>query len=216
MAKKRNLNAEIDRRLTDAGIPHYSEPIYRVSASAFTKAIRRGKASSGKNAWMVDLHSKSEYKGMKTYLSRDGKAGVAITRDGDVVSVFSAGKAGGAKPNAMGSLIPFAVEHGGRKLDCYAVDSIRNLPNLYARYGARATGKVSFDPEYAPPGWDGVTKPKVVAMTLPRSLTGVINSYNNEAKVDLKKVKSYRSYDRMLAARDRELSGASSLLPNMG
>ena len=165
---------------------------------------------------MVDLHTKKEYKGMRTYLSKDGKAGVAITRSGDVVSVFSAGRAGGAKANAMGSLIPFAIAHGGKKLDCFAQDSVRNLPNLYARYGAKATGKVAFNPDYAPPGWDGESKPPVVAMTLPRTIDAMEKAYDREAYVDLKKVKTYKSYDRMLKARDMALSGQQAVMPGIG
>lgn len=207
MAKRRDLNAELDRRLTDAGIPHYSEPIYRVSASAFTKAIRRGKVGAGRNGWMVDLHTKSQYKGMKTYLSRDGKAGVAITKDGDVVSVFN----GGSKRGALGSLIPFAVAHGGKKLDCYG----GGLQNQYAKFGAKATGKVKFNPEYAPPGWDGREFP-VVAMYLPRTLDKVISEYDGGRTVQLDKVKTYKSYDRMLTARDRAMNGQSALMPGIG
>lgn len=207
MAKRKDLNAEIDARLTKAGIPHYSEPIYRVSASAFTKAIRKGKASIGKNGWMVDLHTKEEYKNMKTYLSRDGKAGVAITKDGDIVSVFN----GGNKKGAMGSLIPFAIAHGGVKLDAYG----GGLQNMYARYGGVVTGKTPFNKEYAPPGWDGSEFP-VVAMYMPRTLTGVINRYNPKPNISLSSVKTFRSYDKMLADRDRKMNGQVGLISNLG
>ena len=225
MAKRRDLNAKLDKRLTDAGIPHYQEPIYRVTASAFTKAIRRGKFTSGKNAWMVSLHEKSEYKTMKCFLSRDGKTGMAITKDGDVVSLFSAGSAGGAKKNAMGSLIPFAVAHGGRKLDCYAQkDKYKNLATLYSRYGARATGKTPFNPAMAPPGWDGESKPPVVAMILPKSLTEVIDKYDKGHVVTVRRLKTYEDtgegwensgYKHMLDARDRKLARERKLIPNV-
>ena len=55
---------------------------------SFTKAIRRAQLANS-NGWMVDAHPKEKYKGMKLYLSRDGKVGVAIKKDGTVTSLFS-------------------------------------------------------------------------------------------------------------------------------
>ena len=48
---------------------------------------------------------------------------------------------------------------------------------MYARYGARATGKVAFNSEYAPADWDGKSYPNVVAMVLPKSVEDVIYTY---------------------------------------
>ena len=162
---------------------------------------------------MVDAHTKAEYKGMKTYLTRDGKAGVAIKPDGDVVSLFSISK----ERNSMGKLIPFAVAHGGRKLDCYG----GGLQNMYARFGAKAKGKVAFNAEYAPYLWrrqseefrnNAANRPDVVAMTLPKSLTSLIRQYDRDARVDLSKVRTYAEYDDMTRARDRALDGRSAAL----
>lgn len=183
--------------------------MYRASAGSFLKAIRRGKASQGANGWMVDLHTKKEYKGMKCFLTPDGKTGVAIKRNGDVVSVFTTS----GKRNSMAKIIPFAVANGGRKLDCYAFTSGKSLHNMYGRFGAKAHGKMEFDPQYNPvfqrtarlnPGTRRPTH--VVAMSLPSSLGAVIRAYNGERKIDLGKVKSYDDYDKMMGHRDAAIA----------
>lgn len=106
----------------------------------------------------------------------------------------------------MGKLIPFAVAPGGRRLDCFG----GGLQHLYARFGARPTGKTHFDEAYAPPGWDGKSKSPIVAMRLPDSLNGVVRAYNPRAKVNLNKVRYYSSYDDMEASSGKR--GALNIL----
>lgn len=212
--KPKDLNASLSARLAKAGIPHYKEPIYRASVKSFTKAIRRAQLANS-NGWMVDAHTKEKYKGMKLYLSRDGKVGVAIKKDGNVTSLFSMA---GRGSNAMGSLIPFAVAHGARKLDAFAAKGKTNLPSMYARFGARATGRMEFNPEYAPNLWkmkdeafknDPANHPDVVAMTLPKSLNSLIRRYNRDASVNVGRLKTFDDYDEMRNDRDRKLSGVN-------
>lgn len=159
---------------------------------------------------MVDLHSKSEYKRMRCFLTPDGKTGVAIKRDGDVVSVFSTS----GKRGAMAKIIPFAVANGGRKLDCYAFsDGRSSLHNMYGRFGAKAHGKMTFDPQYnsvfqrTAQANPGMRRPShVVAMTLPSSLAGVMRAYNADRKIDLGRVRSYDDYDKMMDDRNAHLA----------
>lgn len=200
MSKARDLNKEIDRRLTMAGIPHTEREIYRVNPSRFYRAIRKAK-KSGINSWMVDLHTKKEYAGMKCYVTKDGQSGVCVTKDGDVVSLFSRS----SEPNAMGKLIPFAIAHGGRKLDCYG----DKLQNMYARYGAVAISQTPFNEEYAPDDWDGVRKPPIVAMILPSTISEIERRYDEGRRVNMRKVKMFpdkkSGYDEMIAYRDKQL-----------
>lgn len=186
-------------------MPHLGESMRRVNAREFHQAIAKGKKTS--NSWMVDVHSVREYRKMKCYLSASGNAGVAIKRNGDVVSVFSSAKGS----NAMGKLIPFAVEMGGKKLDCYANGRNGGLASMYARYGARATGKVAFNSEYAPADWDGKSYPNVVAMVLPKSVDDVINRYDPKRSVNLNRLKEYDDYDEMINARNRRMTGDKAL-----
>lgn len=161
---------------------------------------------------MVDAHTKAEYKGMRTYLTRSGNAGVAITKDGDVVSLFAKGGSGN-----MAKLIPFAVAHGGRKLDAYAKRVDTGLHNQYARFGAKATGRVAFNAEYAPNLWkakdaafkdDPRNRPDVVAMTLPRSLGALIRAWDADRKIDIDKVRMFGDYDDMIRDRDMRILNA--------
>lgn len=153
---------------------------------------------------MVDNHGHAGYKGIRTYLTRDGKAGFAIEKDGNVVSVFSTVKGS----NALGKLIPFAVEHGGRKLDCFGM----GLQNMYARYGAKAVARTAFNDEFAPDGWDGQSRPDIVAMTLPRSINTISRVYDKDRRVDISKVPMYPDYDSMQRARDRSMTRGGNAL----
>ena len=145
---------------------------------------------------MVDTHSRKQYKGMRAYLSTDGLMGVAITSDGDIVSVFSRSKSRGA----VNKLIAFAVANGGRKLDAYA----GGLQTMYGRLGARAHARVPFDDRYAPKDWDG-NRYDVVAMSLPKTLGGVVKAYRDKGKLDITEVPYAKDYGDMLARRDREM-----------
>lgn len=145
---------------------------------------------------MVDAHSRKQYKGMKAYLSTDGTMGVAITSDGDIVSVFSRSKSKGA----VNKLIAFAVTNGGRKLDAYA----GGLQTMYGRLGARAHARVPFDKNFAPKDWDG-NEYDVVAMSLPKTLSGVVKAYRDKGKLDITEVPYAKDYGAMLARRDREM-----------
>ena len=208
MASKRkapNLNKDIDASLSKAGIPHTEREIYRVNPGRFLKAIKKGKKAN-KSGWMVDVHTKAEYAKMKCYLTADGQSGICVTKDGDVVSLFSRSK----EKNAMGKLIPFAVAHGGRKLDCYA----NGLQNMYARYGAKAIAQTPFNVDYAPDDWDGTSTNPVVAMTLPSSIAEIIRVYDGDARADISKAKEFadkeNGYGQMKAYRDKKMSQKTS------
>lgn len=198
--RSRALSMRVDRTLREHGITPTNQAITQVSASKFHAAISSGKQHA-KHGWMVDVHTVKEYRGMRCYLTADGKSGIAIKRDGNVVSLFSAG--GGGK---LGKLLPFAVAAGGRKLDCFG----GGLQNMYAVYGARATGQTPFNDEFAPEGWDASEgRPPVVAMTLPSSLEELVKSYNKAATVNMSKVRVFHGddgYDRMIEDRDKRLS----------
>ena len=184
------VNAALER----AGIPHNNLSLNRVTPKEFHAAISKGKAAN-KHGWKVDLHTEKEYGRMRLYLTSDGNAGIAIKRNGDIVSVFSAVP----RTNSMGKLIPYAVELGGKKLDCFG----DKLAAMYGRYGAKPTGRVAFNDKYAPDGWDGQERPDVYAMVMPSSLDGVISSYNRDAEVVASKVKLFKSYDSMIRNRNK-------------
>lgn len=178
------------------------------TASEFRRAIASAKRANA-HGWMVDVHTLAEYRDMRCFIAEDGRSGVAVKKDGDIVSVFSTGR------NRLGKLIPYAAARGGRKLDCYG----QGLQNMYARFGAKATGKTPFNEQYAPDDWDGVSHPYIVAMKVP-TLDTIVKNYDHEARVDLDKVRTFRDdaresgYDKMITARDASLTprGAVGLI----
>lgn len=77
---------------------------------------------------MVSVHDIDYYKTSKLFLTEDRKSGIAISPDGDIVSLFS----GVLKDSRMEKLMLFALSNGGNKLDCF--DAIefkqRGLPTF--------------------------------------------------------------------------------------
>jgi 8-oxo-dGTP pyrophosphatase MutT (NUDIX family)/predicted ABC-type ATPase len=113
---------------------------------AFHKALNAAKVTNPFAA-AVAVYTPAEYSQMKTFLTPDGKGGVAIKPDGDIVSVF---KAAGGPDGMADAALKLAVQNGGAKLDCY--DTV--LPTLYAKNGFRVVSRLKFDPAQAPPDWD--------------------------------------------------------------
>jgi hypothetical protein len=86
-----------------------------------------------------------------------GKVGYALDPQGDIENVFSNDQPGGGREALF-----HAISQGGVTLDCF--DGY--LPELYTQYGFHETGRVRFNREYAPPGWnyDKYDDPDVVMM----------------------------------------------------
>lgn len=188
----KKLNKLLDNRIPP--ISHTSQMVVPVNGSDFKSAISAEKIRN-KRGWMVDVHD--DYSGMKCFLTSDGKSGIAVTKDGDIISVFSSV----AGDKRLEKLIPIAIENGGIKCDCYG----GGLQDIYARYGATATGKVPFNKDYAPSDWDGKSEYPVVAMKFPESVDKSIKYYNRNVFIDMKKVKAFDDYEKMLLDRDKRL-----------
>ena len=81
------------------------------------------------------------------YVTDDGRSGLAVKEDGDIVSVFSDG---GGKTHSM---LALAVQQGGTKLDAF--DTV--LPDIYAISGFKEVGRDAWNEEYMPEGWSKET-----------------------------------------------------------
>jgi hypothetical protein len=160
------INEADQHALNARGIPTpaYLELSGDNAASVFSKSITKAKEANPNGA-AVYVYADDDYKKMRLFVTEDGKAGVAIKRDGDIVSVFNT--PGGLKGVAF-SALHLAVQNGGRKLDAF--DTV--LPIIYAKAGFSAVSRLKWDDSQAPSNWDKKTfkafnngEPDVVFMT---------------------------------------------------
>ncbi len=99
-----------------------------------------------------------ELVGKQVHLAHNGTVGFVLTRDGDLQNLFN----NGGPRGAAREVIFDGIKAGGKTLDAF--DGY--LPKLYTQYGFVETGRLPFNDEYAPAGWnferDG--RPDVVFM----------------------------------------------------
>lgn len=112
----------------------------------FYDAIGQAKANNDHGAF-VTQHEISDYAKMRLFITTDKKAGIAITEDNNIVSIFN----GGEKRGALKTLLPLAIEQGGRKLDNY---NSPKLSAMYELYGFNPVSKVKFNSKFAPDDWN--------------------------------------------------------------
>lgn len=163
------------------------------NAQRFADAITESKKASGAVGAAVYVYPVQDYQGMRLFLAADGKSGVAIKPDGDIVSVFSNGGAGR-------SVMELAIAAGGTKLDAF--DTI--LPQFYSAHGFVATSRLTWNDSQAPEGWDKQAmadfnggQPDVVFMVLDNSYQGMYT------RKDGKRYEGDDSYDKAVAAQTR-------------
>ena len=116
-------------------------------AKAFNAAISAAKASATFGA-AVHAYAPDEYKGMRLFLTPDGKNGFALKGD-DIVSLFKNSNATGV----AGVSLKLATEEGGRRLDAFDTA----LPFIYAKAGFEPVARLKWNEEYKPEGWDKAT-----------------------------------------------------------
>jgi len=112
------------------------------NARRFVDLITASKKDN-KHGASVAVYEAEDYKGFRLLLADNGKSGVAVKPDGDIVSVFSSDKSGSA-------MMEVAVAAGGVKLDAF--NTI--LPKFYHRFGFVEAGRTAWNDDYAPEGWD--------------------------------------------------------------
>lgn len=80
-------------------------------------------------------------------VNSDRTVGFAVDPQGDIQNVFNNG---GPKRAGAAAVVEAITVYGGRTLDCF--DGY--LPNLYGQLGFVETGRMSFNPQFAPDGWE--------------------------------------------------------------
>jgi hypothetical protein len=124
---------------------HYGgwKPKWRASVTPDEFIAARDKSTRG--GYLSGL-TKDELKSFKLLLSEDGTVGGALSKDGDMCNLFNNG---GPKGAAAEVLLKMMAE-GGKTADCF--DGY--LPHLYAQFGLVESGRMKFNPDYAPKGWN--------------------------------------------------------------
>lgn len=131
----------------------------RTLALDFVRSIRAAKRAHKYGA-AVTVHSVDTYRnGTRLFLASDGMSGAAVTRDGDLISVFKHPDS----PTSIDPILRAAVPYA-RTLDAFDIGGM--LPRLYARYGFRVVARLPFDDTQAPENWDYglMGRPDVVFM----------------------------------------------------
>lgn len=131
----------------------------KIEGKEFKKAIQE---AVSKNSHGAFVEVKDDYGDYECYTNDTRSYGMAIAKDGDIVSVFK--NPDFQEKGVADILIGFAKEKGGKKLDCF--DGF--LSKLYSKFGFKEKARMAWDDQYAPSNWnyerDG--KPDVVMMEL--------------------------------------------------
>lgn len=169
-------------------------------APSFAKSLKTAydkmEETAPEKAWRVTVHSQQEleeeYPGAKLHIT-DGGSTVAVTKDGDIISVC-----GNPGDKLRGKdLLKLAVENGGKKLDSYSGNH-----GFYVKCGFEAVSWCEFDEQYAPPGWvKGRDKPEPVIFY---KYTGQSNQSRNEQDI-FNFIPASADYDAAQAARNQSI-----------
>lgn len=117
----------------------------------FHTAISASQDNNAHSAF-VHVYEPDEYAEKRLFLVNAGCAGCAVTKDGDVVSVFindNMAKKDDVEKISTALLLT-AIENGGKKLDFF--DGF--LPKNYMKHGFIPVCKIPFNDEFAPDGWN--------------------------------------------------------------
>lgn len=121
-------------------------PIRLASSKEFHEAVEKAKKTNPHGAF-VSQHTIEEYDTMLLFLTLDKTAGIAITKDNNIVSIFN----GGEKRGVLKTLLPLAIQNGGCKLDNF---NSKKLSAMYELYGFNPISKTTFNSQFAPDDWN--------------------------------------------------------------
>ncbi len=137
---------ELASALKDAGA-EASTFVEVPNPKEFRDAIKAA-AGSSKFGSAVEVKSLEDYKGYRLFLTDGGKAGFALSPDGDLVSGFKHQTF--KNPNFTINLLSIGTDEGGVTTDCF--DTV--LPHLYSKMGFVVTSRMPWNDKHKPGGWD--------------------------------------------------------------
>lgn len=214
--RERSKQSDIERRKAEADVLNEIE--YRKqhkddNIDASFKALENGKefkdaldkAKDSRDAWdkwRVDNEHDAKWyeeQGAKLLVSKGGSV-VAVTKDGDIVSVC---KMRGDRTTTGAQMMKMAVSNGGVKLDSFSGNHA-----FYADNGFTPVSWTNFDEKYAPSGWkeSGMGHEPIVFYkyvgtgNVPKEYQGDHGLMNF-----LGKTKESKDYDTAQAVRDKSI-----------
>lgn len=172
-------------------------PLKSATPKEFYEAIRKAKKTNPFGSF-VEQHSVEEYSKMRfLFLTLDNTAGIAITEDNNIVSIFN----GGTQRGVLKTLLPMALEVGGNRLDNYDSDK---LSSLYELYGFDPISNTEFDKTFAPDDWnyerDG--EPDIVFWLHNGDNVGDVILNFGTYDIDCDNVKKFSTYEEAEKFRD--------------
>lgn len=181
--------------------PVYLELGEKNASQVFHNAISASVKNNAHGS-SVEIKDASDYKGMRLFVTEGGDAGFAISKDGDLVSVFATPGKGGKK---AGSMLFLAIQEGAQTLDCF--DTV--LPYIYSQMGFKPIARIKWNDDYAPEGWDyelykkyNNGRPDVVFMAYDPNYFQIYSGPEEGTLVD--------SYDEAIALREKVLNELKS------
>lgn len=198
--------ATLDEKHVDSATP-VLELNPEAGAAQFHESISKAKAEHKYGA-SVYVYPEDEYRGMRLFISPDGKTGAALKADGDIVSGFNTAKRPGV--SSVGPFLVTAIENGGTKLDCFNTV----LPDLYSDYGFVAVARTKWDDTFAPTDWNKETfkefnggEPDVVFMVYAGGDRATIaDRIGSFPEVDIESLPYSESYEAAQAKQEEALS----------
>lgn len=137
------------RVLTDSKTGNQFKVYSNVDGKTFHDVFEIARSYT-ENGELVDLHpietneDATGYNDTKNYLSADGMSGYAITKDGDLISVFN------ANPGKRGWLRAIApdIKKNAKTLDCY-ISPNQDLSKMYSKiFGFKIASEMDYNMEY--------------------------------------------------------------------
>lgn len=194
------LSDQIKQELSRQG-KTYVELKPSESPASFYSDIERAKQGNKHGAYVAQ-HTVEEYGDMLLLTGDNGNVGVAVTPDGDIVSVFKNPES--SAKGAVSSILLTAIENGGIKLDNF--DGW--LSRMYAGHGFIPVSRCAFNREFAPSDWDYAKfkEPDIIFwMHNGESAETVASKIGNYPEYDFSKIPLFPDYDSAMQYRDEQI-----------
>ena len=212
--RERSKQSDIERRKAEADVLNELEyrrqhpdkdtvGVFKETADSkqFKDALDKAKDSRTEwDKWRVDNeHDAKWYKdhGATMIISKGGSV-LAVTKDGDIVSVC---KMRGDTSTTGSQMMRMAVSRGGTKLDSFAGNHA-----FYADNGFTPVSWTNFDEKYAPKGWkeSGMGHEPVVFYKYTGSVPAKYKG-DEGLMTFLGETKASKDYDTAMAVRDKSI-----------